>query len=112
MTATGLEPTTIYFINERSRPVWLNDWMFVYKLSGCGFKFQLQSLKLKILHLFGAGVPLHSGNYRGWIYSGTHTWHDKNIQPRFIGQSCLSESKELLYEFKYEYMIPKLGKKC
>ena len=78
MTATGLEPTTIYFINEQ------NDWTFVYKLSGCGFEFQLQSLKLQILHLFGAGVPLHSGNYRVWIYSGTHTWHDKNIQPRFI----------------------------
>ena len=21
-------------------PVWLNDWVFVYKLSGCGFKFR------------------------------------------------------------------------
>ena len=25
-------------------------------------------------------VPWHSGNYRAWIYSEMHTWHDKNIQ--------------------------------
>ena len=32
MTATGLEPTTTYFVNE------LNGWVFVYELSGCGFE--------------------------------------------------------------------------
>ena len=26
------------------------------------------------------GVPWHSGNYRVWIHSETHTWHDKSIQ--------------------------------
>ena len=24
--------------------------------------------------------PWYSGNYRVWIHSETHTWHDKNIQ--------------------------------
>ena len=35
-------------------PIWLNDWVFVYELSGCGFESPLQSLKLQISHLFGA----------------------------------------------------------
>ena len=25
---------------------------------------------------FEQGVPWNSGNYRGWIYSETHMWHD------------------------------------
>ena len=38
---------------------------------------QLQSVDSTI----ECGVPWHSGNYRVWIHSETHTWHDKNIQP-------------------------------
>ena len=30
-------------------PVWPNDWVFVYKLSGCGFKSHCSRLKLTVL---------------------------------------------------------------
>ena len=29
---------------------------------------------------FVQGVPWHSGNYRVWIHSQMHMWHDKKIQ--------------------------------
>ena len=38
---TGLDSTTTQFVNEHStiyRPVWLNGWVFFYKLSGCVFE--------------------------------------------------------------------------
>ena len=38
VTKTGFEPTTTtYFGNEHSA-IQLNGWVFVYKLSGCGFE--------------------------------------------------------------------------
>ena len=44
----------------------------------------LESLKFNTSHrtCFEHGVPWHSHNYRVWIHSETHTWHDKNIQWR------------------------------
>ena len=30
---------------------------------------------------FKQGVAWHSGNYRLWIHSEMHMWHDKNMQP-------------------------------
>ena len=33
---------------------------------------------------FKQGVPWHPGNYRVWIHSETHTWHDKNIQSYLV----------------------------
>ena len=54
VTTTGLEPTTTYFVNEYLTiqvsidkysqhssiiwSVWLDGWVFVYELSGCGFE--------------------------------------------------------------------------
>ena len=40
MTATGLEPTTSEFVNEHQLfgQTWLNGWVLVYELSGCGFE--------------------------------------------------------------------------
>ena len=35
-------------------PVWLNGWVFVYELSGCGVQVQFQSLEFQILHLLRA----------------------------------------------------------
>ena len=62
------------------RSVWLNGWVFVYKLSGCGFESSYNHLKFRFRAWLEQGVPWHSGNYRVWIYSETRTWHENNIQ--------------------------------
>ena len=61
-------------------PVWLNGWVFVYELNGCGFESRCSHLNFRFRACFEQGVPWHSGNYRVWIHSETRTWHDKNIQ--------------------------------
>ena len=61
-------------------PVWLNGWVFIYELSGCGFKSRCNHLNFRFRACFEQGVPSHSGNYRVWIHSETRTWYDKNIQ--------------------------------
>ena len=61
-------------------PVWLNGWVFVYELSGCGFESSCSHLNFRFCACFEQGVPWRSGNYRVWIHSETCTWHDKNIQ--------------------------------
>ena len=60
--------------------VWLNGWVFVYELSGCGFESSCSHLYFRFRACFEQGVPWHSDNYRVWIHSETRTWHDKNIQ--------------------------------
>ena len=62
-------------------PVWLNGWVFVYELSGCGFESRCSHLIFRYGACFEQGVSWHSGNCRVWIHSQTRTWHDKNIQP-------------------------------
>ena len=44
------------------------------------FKRCLKFKWLQYRAYFEQGVPWLSGNYRVWIHSETHTWHDKNIQ--------------------------------
>ena len=61
-------------------PVWLNGWVFVYELSGCGFESSCSHLNFRFGACFEQGVSWHSGNYRFWIHYETCTWHDKNIQ--------------------------------
>ena len=61
-------------------PVWLNGWVFVYELNGCGFESRYSHLNFRYRACFEQGVPWHSGNYRVWIHSETRTWYDKNIQ--------------------------------
>ena len=61
-------------------PAWLNGWVFVYKLSGCGFKFSCSHVNLRFRTCFKQGVPWRSDNCRVWIHSETCTWHDRNIQ--------------------------------
>ena len=61
-------------------PVWLNGWVFVYELSGCGFAYSCSHLNFRFRVCIEQGVPWHSGNYRMWIHAETRTWHDKNIQ--------------------------------
>ena len=42
-------------------PVWLNGWVFVYKLSGCGFESRCSHLIFRYGACFEQGVPWHSG---------------------------------------------------
>ena len=59
---------------------YLNGWVFVYELSGCGFESSCSHLNFRFRGCFEQGVPWHSGKYRVWIHSERRTWHDKNIQ--------------------------------
>ena len=52
-------------------PVWLNGWVFVYELNGCGFESRCSNLNFRFRACFEKGVPWHSGNYRLWIDSET-----------------------------------------
>ena len=61
-------------------PVWLDGWVFIYKLSGCGFESSCSHLNFRCCACFKQGVPWHSDNFRVWIHSDMHMWHDKNIQ--------------------------------
>ena len=61
-----------------------NGWVFICELSGSGFESSCSHLTFRFRACFEQGVSWHSGNYRVWIHSGTHTWHDKNIQLKFI----------------------------
>ena len=38
-------------------PVWLNGWVFVYELSGCGFESRCSRLNFRFLACFKQGVP-------------------------------------------------------
>ena len=59
--------------------VWLNGWVFVYELRGCGLESNCGHLDFRFHACFQQGVPWDSGNYRVWIHSETRTWHDENI---------------------------------
>ena len=62
-------------------------------------RVQLQSLKLQILCLLQAR-SWHSDNYRVWIHSERHTWHDKNIQsPQWI----LVKSSKLVFCLRLDF---------
>ena len=67
--------------------VWLNGWVFVYELSGCGFESSCSHLNFRFSTCFKQGVPSHSGNYRVWIHSEMRTWLDKNIQSHSFTES-------------------------
>ena len=61
--------------------VWLNGWVVVYELSGCGFESRCSHLNSRYRACFEQGVPWHSGNSKVWIYYETCMWHhDKNIK--------------------------------
>ena len=58
-TISGCHNTTHNTIS-----VWLNGWVFVYKLSGCGFESRWCHLNFRYGVCFEQGVPWHSGNCR------------------------------------------------
>ena len=49
---------------DNKQTLWLNGWVFVYELIGCGCESRCSQLKLRYCACFEQGVPLHSGNYR------------------------------------------------
>ena len=55
-------------------------WVFLYKVSGCGFESCCSHLNFRYCTCFKQGVHWHSSNYTVWIHSRTHTRHAKNIQ--------------------------------
>ena len=61
-------------------PVLLNGWVFVHKVSGCGFVSRCSPLNFSYCTWLKPEVPRHSDNYRVQIHSETCTWHDSNIQ--------------------------------
>ena len=70
MNSQPLSPVAVIW------PVWLNGWVFVYELSGCGFESSCSHLNFRFRACFKQGVPWHSGNYRVWIHSEMRAWHD------------------------------------
>ena len=42
-------------------PVWLNAWVFVYEVNGCGFESHCCYLNFRYSTSFEQGVPWHSG---------------------------------------------------
>ena len=60
--------------------VWLNGWMFVYELSGCGFKSTWSNLSFRFRACLEQGFLLHSCNYGLRIHYKMRMWHDKNAQ--------------------------------
>ena len=67
-------------------------WLYVLIMSRTRCRVNQHSI-LNVKELFGWSrrnafdqrVPWHSGNYRVWIHSETHTWLDKNIHHYFLG---------------------------
>ena len=62
-------------------PVWLNDWVFIHELNGCGFESGCSHLNLRFCAWLEQAVPSDSGNYRVWIHFVTRMGYDKNMQP-------------------------------
>ena len=52
-----------YLVRKRKWPAWLNGWLFVYELNGCGFESHCSHLNFRYQPCFEQGVPWHSGNY-------------------------------------------------
>ena len=61
-------------------PVWLNGWVLVYELSGCGFESCSCHLKFRYRACFEQRVAWYSGRYRVQFHPETRTWHGNNIQ--------------------------------
>ena len=65
---------------ESNLASWLNGWVFVYELSGCGFESCGLLLKLQISCLFRAKSSLTLRQLRVYTDFETRTWRDNNIQ--------------------------------
>ena len=59
--------------NSMIRLFWLNDWRFVYEISGCGFNCTCTRLNFRFCDCFEQGLPWHSLNHRECIHSEMRT---------------------------------------
>ena len=73
-----------------TQPVWLNGWMFDYKLSGCGCESHCSHLNFRCGACFKQVAPWHSSNYRVRIHSEMCMWHNKNIQSNALYRKVLT----------------------
>ena len=55
-------------------PVWLNGWVSLHEISGCGFESSSSHLNFRFHECFEKGVSWHSNNHRVWIHSETPMW--------------------------------------
>ena len=78
MTATGLEPRSIWFVNEHST-IWPN---WIYESNGFGFESSCSHLNFRFRACFEQGVPCNSGNYRARIHSENAyvTWQEHTVR--------------------------------
>ena len=68
-----------------SWPVWLNGWVFVYKLNGFGFESSWSHLNFRFSAGFEQGVPWHSGNYSVDSPWNTHvTWQKHTVSYQYV----------------------------
>ena len=78
-------------------PVWLKGWLFVDKLSGCGFESRCCHLNFRYSACFKQGVPWHSRKLESEIHSDeTLKSHDDNILNMM---TAVLESLEFLKNF-------------
>ena len=69
-----------FSIDHFHMPIWLNGYVFVYKVIVCGVESRCSHINFRYCVCFEQGVPWNPDNYIVWIHSETHAWHDKNIQ--------------------------------
>ena len=78
-----------------------NGWVFVYKLSGCGFQSSCSHLIFRCRTCFMQRVPWHSGKYRLWIHFEIRALHNINIP------SKVSYREVLIMQIIYFVSFPK-----
>ena len=101
MTAIRFKPTTTQFVNEHSTiqlnwpiwlTIWLNSWVFVYELNGCGFESSCS-------HLFNGIFPTDLKPGMQEVCFLLKTFVKKNIYIQIT--SC-----------KITYIKPKMERTC
>ena len=86
-------------LDHLARPIWLNGWLFVGELSGCGFEFRCCHLNFRYRACFEQGVSWHLGV---WIHYETRTSHNKSI-PLF---SIVTYNHFYLFiDFSYSFIV-------
>ena len=78
VTASNGIQTHNHLVRKRT----LNHFVKLAKWLTCVVSTYLYGIHLNFRYraCFEEGVPWHSGNYRVYIHSEMHTWHDNNMQ--------------------------------
>ena len=103
-------------------PIWLNGWVFVYELSGCGLKSRCSHLNFRYRACFEQGVPWHSGNYRlcgftlkcgrdmigtysQMCYTDTYSQHSSIMWPKWLnGWVFVDEQSDCGFESRCSHL--------